>query len=134
MLEGASEEWDAGEYLGELGPSLTVLDLPVNAITSLPTELGDLAGLRILGLGDNAITSLPSGIKTLTSLEAPGLNNNQLTGVFTKFRTVHPSVFFSLPDYPGFSSAKIGAETICCTTAGNICSVNLSSKRWLNPL
>ena len=98
MLEGAKEEQDAEEHLGELGPSLTVLDLPVNAITSLPTELGDLTGLRILNLGDNTITSLSSDVKALTSFEAPGLNNNQLTCVFTKLLTVSPSVFSSLPN------------------------------------
>ena len=125
MLEGASEEQAAEEHLGEQGPSLTVLDLPVNAITSLPTEPGDLTGLRILGLGDNAITSLPSNIKALTSLEAQGQNNNKLPGVFTKFQTVNPSVFSFLSDYPSFSCANVNTGTTCCNTACNVCGKSL---------
>ena len=74
--------------LGELGPSLTSLDLTVNAITSLPTELWDLTGLKRLDLGVNAITSVPIEIGALTGLTYLDLFDNQLTGVPAEFCTV----------------------------------------------
>ena len=52
--------------LGELGPSLTELNLFNNAITSVPTELGALTGLTRLDLSENAITSLPTELGALT--------------------------------------------------------------------
>jgi len=39
--------------LGELGPSLTYLNLGGNAITSVPTEIGALTGLTTCCIGDN---------------------------------------------------------------------------------
>ena len=88
--------------LGELGPSLTSLNLPVNAITSLPTELGDLTSLEVLALEDN-----------------------QLTGVPTDFRTFNPSGGCFLYGNPGFSCANVGAGTTCCIAENN-CGEGLS--------
>ena len=124
---------------GELGPSLTYLNLSSNRITSLPTELGALTGMKELRLNSNAITSLPTEIGTLTGLtylDLPSnaitsvpselgaltglvildLSANQLTGVPTEFRTWGPSSYCTLSDNdPGFSCANVGFGTSCCT-------------------
>ena len=100
--------------LGELGPSLTSLYLSGNAITSVPTELAALTGLRILDL-----------------------RGNQLTGVPAEFRTVDPYDDYDdsdscyLSDNPEFSCANVGAGTSCCTGGdgqfgGNGCGEGLS--------
>ena len=96
--------------LGDLGPFVRFLTLAGNAITSLPTELGDLSGLTFLGL-----------------------EGNQLTGVPTEFRTWGPSDACRLSNNdPGFSCANVGAGTTCCTGAtgtfgapGNNCGEGL---------
>ena len=106
--------------LRDLGPSLTLLELPDNAITSVPTELGALTGLMALRLGFNAITAVPTEIGALAGLTYLGLGSNQLTGVPTEFRTVNPSRYCDLSGNPGFSCANVGAGTSCCT-AGNKC-------------
>merc|ERR1711924_34223 len=62
--------------MGELGPSLALLGLSTNFITSVPTEIGALTGLRVLDLGDNRIASPPSEVGALTSLEYLYLGNN----------------------------------------------------------
>ena len=123
--------------LGDLGPSLTSLDLDSNAITSLPTEIGALtnlaildlsfnglssvptevgalAGLTFLGLSSNALTSVPSEIGALT-LRFLFLNDNALTGVPSDFRTIAPSNFCRFDENPSFSCANVGAGTKCCT-------------------
>ena len=137
--------------LGDLGPSLTslglddnaitsvptelgalmglkFLDLTDNAITSVPTELGALTGLKFLDLTDNAITSVPTEFGALTGLVGLSLEDNQLTGVPTEFRTWGPSDACLLSDNPGFSCANVGAGTSCCTGAnnGNNCGEGLS--------
>merc|ERR1711908_131192 len=95
---------------------LTFLDLGDNAITSVPSELGALTGLKILDLSNNqAITSVPSELAALTGLAALALDNNQLTGVPTDFRTLGPSNFCDLSSNTGFSCANVGAGTTCCT-------------------
>ena len=101
---------------GELGPSLTYLNLSSNRITSLPTELGALTGLTYLDLDSIAITSVPSEIAALTGLRVLNLSNNQLTGVPTEFWTVDPSVACALYGNPGVSCANVGAGTSCCDT------------------
>ena len=128
--------------LGELGPSLARLDLPLNAITSVPTELGALTALTELALGDNAITSLPTelgalaGLKeldldenaitsvpteigALTGLTDLRLANNQMTGVPAEFRTVDPAAVCSLFNNPDFSCANVSAGSATCCTANN---------------
>ena len=106
--------------LGDLGPSVTYLNLSYNTITSVPTELGALTGLTSLGLSGNAITSVPTELGALTGLKFLGLRNNQLTGVPTEFRTWGPSQICTLYGNPGFSCANVGAGTSCCT-ADNSC-------------
>ena len=116
--------------LGELGPSLTFLSLPENAITSLPTEIGALTGLVDLYLNSNAITSLPTEIANLPGLEYLDLSGNQLTGVPAEFHTVDPSfACYLFNNNPDFSCANVGAGTSCCTgavTYGNNCGATLS--------
>ena len=115
--------------LGDLGPSLWSLVLWNNAITSVPTELGALTGLRYLKLSDNAITSVPTELGALTGLTFLRLDSNQLTGVPTDFRTWGPSEICWLFDNPGFSCANVGAGTSCCTgdvQFGNNCGEGLS--------
>ena len=70
--------------LGELGPLVTNLYLGTNAITSVPTELGALTGLRNLALDFNAITSVPTEIGALTGLEILVLYNNAITSLPTE--------------------------------------------------
>ena len=67
--------------LGDLGPSLTALYLDDNAITSIPSEIGALAGLEYLNLGENAITSLPSELGALTGLMVLVLSDNAITSL-----------------------------------------------------
>ena len=114
--------------LGELGPSLTYLGLGLNAITSVPTELGALTGLVDLELPQNAITSLPAEVGALTGLTWLDLSDNQLTGVPAGFRTVNPSDQCDLSGNPGFSyanaeiqggCANVGAGTTCCDGFNN---------------
>ena len=78
--------------VGDLGPSLTVLELPYNAITAVPPELADLAALTYLDL-----------------------SKNQLTGVPAEFRTWGPTGICRLFNNPGFSCANVGVGTSCCT-------------------
>ena len=92
------------------------LFLNVNAITSLPTELGALTGLTSLTLEYNAITSVPTELAALTGLSYLYLGSNQLTGVPTEFRTVDPSIVCALSGNPNFSCANVGAGTACCTS------------------
>ena len=101
--------------LGELGSSLTYLDLGSNAITSLPAEIGALTALTFLSLGSNAITSVPSELGALTGLRFLELSNNQLTGVPAEFRNVDPSeVCYLNFNELSFSCANVGAGTFCC--------------------
>ena len=47
----------------------------------IPSELGDLANLRLLSLRDNQLTGeIPPELGSLANLEWLRLNNNQLTG------------------------------------------------------
>ena len=90
------------------------LDLRWNAITSLPTELGLLAGLAYLGLDTNDLTSVPSELGALAGLEVLGLDHKRLTGVPAEFWTWGPSDVCLLSYNPGFSCANVGAGTSCC--------------------
>ena len=101
--------------VGELGPPLTSLELSVNPITSLPTEIGTLTGLTSLNLSFNAITSVPTELGALTGLAVLFLDANQLTGVPAEFRTIDPPRFCFLSSNPSFSCANVGADTSCCT-------------------
>ena len=105
--------------LGELGPSLTSLDLAINAITSVPTEIGALTGLQYLALGANALTSVPAEITALTGLVELYLQNNQLNGLPAEFRTWDgPSDQCLLENNnPGFSCANARYDTTCCTNS-----------------
>ena len=102
--------------LGDLGPSLTELNLRYNDLTSLPTELGALTGLRNLDLQNNAITSVPSEIAALTGMRYLDLRFNELIGVPAEFRTWGPTFncYLSNNDL-SFSCANVGAGTSCCT-------------------
>ena len=91
-LSGAGLAGALPSSLGELGPSLTSLDLALNTITSVPAELAALTGLAVLFL-----------------------DANQLTGVPAEFRTWGPSSNCLLSDNPDFSCANVGAGTSCCT-------------------
>ena len=66
---------------GDLGPSLTEVYLFVNSLTSLPSAIGALTGLKRLELGSNAITSLPTEIGALTALTLLALSVNQITAL-----------------------------------------------------
>ena len=70
--------------LGDLGPSLTSLDLDSNAITSLPTEIGALTNLAILDLSFNALTSVPTEVGALAGLTYLDLPYNAITSVPTE--------------------------------------------------
>merc|ERR1712216_118554 len=87
--------------LGDLGPSLTNLQLSRNAIKSVPTEIVALKGLTYLTL-----------------------YNNQLKGVPTGFRTFNPSRACKLHLNQDFSCANLGAGTTCCI-GGNNCGEGL---------
>ena len=91
--------------------------------------------MRLLDLESNAITSVPSELAALTGLRLLKLNDNQLTGVPTEFRTWGPSglTLCLLHDNPGFSCANLAVGTRCCTGAtfsnglpGNNCREGLS--------
>ena len=58
---------------------LKVLDLGGNRLTPLPSEIGALTGLMILGLHENKLTSFPSEIGALTGLTRLDLRRNRLT-------------------------------------------------------
>ena len=98
--------------LGELGPSLTYLRLRSNAITSVPTELGALTGLKQLDLGLNALTSLPTEFWALTGLTTLELSGNAFTslpsdvGALTGLRNLWGAAN-NLPSLP----TEIGALT-----------------------
>ena len=129
--------------LGDLGPSLTELDLEGNSMItgSVPTEVGLLGGLEILNLKQNSLNgvlptevgaltsledlllccnsldgSLPTEFGALTNLVDLDLSSNQLTGVPTEFRTINPSVGCGLQLNSGFSCANVGFGTLCCTS------------------
>ena len=57
-------------------PKLRELWASGNALTSLPTEIGELGRLEILDLSGNSISSLPSQLGRLTSLRMLGLRGN----------------------------------------------------------
>ena len=66
--------------IGQLA-GLTSLDLGRNQLTALPPEIWELAGLTTLYLGDNGLTVLPPEIGQLTSLTRLDLDGNQLTAL-----------------------------------------------------
>ena len=82
--------------LGDLGPSLTELHLGGNAITSVPTELGALAGLEDLVLPDTAITSVPTELGALTGLTFLNLDGNALTSLPTELGALTDLVWLYL--------------------------------------
>eukprot|EP00128_Syssomonas_multiformis_P010549 Colp12_sorted_trinity150504_noHs@19460 len=59
-------------------PSLEILDLSMNSITSIPPNFAYLATLRALYLSDNELEELPTSISRLTSLEVLALRDNKL--------------------------------------------------------
>ena len=63
--------------IGQLA-GLTELDLHRNQLRSLPAEIGQLAGLTRLLLYHNLLTSLPAEIGQLVGLTALDLGSNQL--------------------------------------------------------
>ena len=126
--------------LGELGPSLTFLNLPRNAITSLPTELAALTGLQVLDLdsnrlaavptelgaltslrtlrvSENLITAVPSELAALPELRFLGLADNRLMGVPAEFRTV--DLGCSLGGNPGFGNGS-GARFFVRDSGGRV--------------
>ena len=110
--------------LRDLGPSLTLLELPDNAITSVPTELGALTGLMALRLGFNAITAVPTEIGALAGLEELWLQENDLTSVPTelaaltglRYLNLAANGFDSLPTelgaLTGLTSLNLGSNAI----------------------
>ena len=70
--------------LGELGPSLTTLDLAGNAITSIPIEIGALTLLTELYLSSNQISELPTEFGALTGLEDLFVDTNPLSTLPTE--------------------------------------------------
>lgn len=63
--------------IGEVA-SLTHLDLAENAIAAFPPEMSNLTRLRHLILSNNSLGRLPTGIENLTHLTHLDLNNNSL--------------------------------------------------------
>ena len=76
--------------IGQLA-GLTVLDLHHNQLTSLPAEIGQLAGLTVLHLNSNQLTSLPAEISQLASLTVLDLGDNQLTSLPAEIVSQHLS-------------------------------------------
>ncbi len=68
---------------GELGQlaGLTRLYLSFNLLVSVPGELGQLAGLQWLDLSHNQLTGVPEELGRLRKLETLRLDSNQLTSV-----------------------------------------------------
>lgn len=55
------------------------LDLPNNQLTHLPSEIGNLIGLRALNLSNNQLQQIPAEIGKLINLQLLELNDNLLT-------------------------------------------------------
>jgi len=60
---------------------LNRLDLSGRQLTSLPTEIGNLAALQALYIYNNQLTSLPEGFGNLAALQVLWIDNNQLTSL-----------------------------------------------------
>ena len=89
--------------LGDLGPSLTFVDLGGNPqvpshISSLPTEIGALTGLVTLDLDFNDLTSLPTEVGALTGLKVLGLYDNAITSLPTELGALTGLTFVDLYD------------------------------------
>ncbi|KAJ7951907.1 Leucine-rich repeat receptor-like protein kinase family protein [Quillaja saponaria] len=72
-------------FLGQIGTSLQTLVLRENGhVGPIPTELGNLTGLRILNLHKNNLNgSIPSSLARITGLRSLDLSSNKLTGSFS---------------------------------------------------
>ncbi|MEY4744997.1 MAG: hypothetical protein RL272_942 [Candidatus Parcubacteria bacterium] len=58
------------------------LDLSDNSLKdSLPSQLGQLTGLRVLDISGNVMTGLPAEVGRLSKLEVLDVSNNRLTGL-----------------------------------------------------
>ena len=59
-------------------PAIQVLTLDSNQLTSLPTDIGQLARLEKLSVKNNAISTLPISISQLQKLSVLDLSSNRL--------------------------------------------------------
>lgn len=73
-------------FLGQLGPSLQTLVLRENGhVGPIPTELGNLTGLRVLDFHKNNLNgSIPASFSRFTGLKSLDLSSNKLTGSIPK--------------------------------------------------
>ena len=62
-------------------PNLTSLNLSINSLTSLPSELGNLVNLRTLCITNNFLTQLPPEIGNLLNLNCLNVSRNNLTSL-----------------------------------------------------
>ncbi|XP_023761289.1 protein TOO MANY MOUTHS [Lactuca sativa] len=74
-------------FLGLMGPTLQTLVLRENGhVGPIPTQLGNLTGLRVLDLHKNNINgSIPVSFSRFTGLKSLDLSSNKLTGSIPSF-------------------------------------------------
>jgi leucine-rich repeat protein SHOC2 len=93
-----------------LSPSLRILDLSLNELAVLPTEIGSLVALEWLFVNNNQLTKLPSEVGLLKSLDRLNLRNNSLSSLPTEVGNLENLSFLDvsrnvLPDLPdGFGN------------------------------
>jgi Leucine-rich repeat (LRR) protein len=91
--------------------SIKKLWLSNNALTAIPSTIGQLSSLELLSLSKNALTTLPSTIGQLTSLQRLELADNCLTSLPS---TIHQLVSLNVLD---IRSQRGGARFDPATTS-----------------
>ena len=88
--------------LGEL-TSLSVLDLPRNALTSVPTEIGALGPWVSVSLAGNSIAELPTEFRSVSPTGPPPPGTDNACELEAQVGD------------PGGLCDNVGVDTSCCT-------------------
>ena len=104
----------------------SILGIDVGLAGALPPSLGELTSLSVLDLPRNALTSVPTEIGALGPWVSVSLAGNSIAELPTEFRSVSPTG----PPPPGTDNAceleaqvgdpgglcdNVGVDTSCCT-------------------
>ncbi len=96
------------DFVGKY-PHLVHLNVSRNKLTSLPTEIGLLKGLRFLSLSYNSLTGLPESFANLTVLRNLNVSHNCLAGfqenIFKHLSALRQLKINSKPNNPKRSAA-----------------------------